>query len=268
MRLWNYLRTFDAGEWIALTVILICFSFVVWGGLGTAWSGVSASVAVPSPDEVGRLDLMAQQNMVAAAWWMVGITMMSSAIGALGLYLIFRTLQEAKRSADAAHSAVAATMMIGKRQIRAYIDIENATAKIDRYQMVLTVDANFVNSGQSPARNIRGLAVLRFVEFHTPPEGGLDTHVVAEVEANFTASAVSAGKSGGLYLTFGMFGMRPPLHVILDDFGQRALQVNVSFQYTDVFDDISSTQSILGHFNPTFSKMREGVLLRVSSPEP
>ncbi|WP_108461352.1 hypothetical protein [Devosia naphthalenivorans] len=112
------------------------------------------------PDPANNLDLGAQRSMAAAAWWMVVITAASAVVGAGGLYLIYRTLREAKRSADAADKAVAASLAavegardIGQAQVRAYIIISRAIVahmSSGEYE----IQFSFVNAGQTPATGI------------------------------------------------------------------------------------------------------------------
>lgn len=268
MKALNYLRTFNAGDWIALSVWVAGLVFTGCGLVSNLWAVAVGSLQpeilkIETVDE----DLFAQRSMAAAAWWMVALTGLSLVVGAFTLYLIFRTLQEAKRSADAAHGAVEATMLIGKRQVRAYLDIENATATVDRQQFIFSVDASLGNSGQSPARSVNGTAVLRFVEFYSLPEGDMGTDILAELSTSFTTSAVSAGKKVDMFLTFGLFFLKPPLSEIFDGFAQRAVKVDIRFEYTDVFDDTSTTQRMLGSFITTLDKINEGIPLRVSSNE-
>jgi len=265
MRFWNHLRSFDAGEWIAFAFFGAGSFVVLWGTSARLLAAAFQGATLPVPLDGGAPDLLAQQNMAAASWWMVGLTAISAAIGALSLFLIFRTLLEAKRSADAAHSAVEATLLIGKRQVRAYLDIEDPVAKIDRMQFVLTVDARLSNSGQSPARAIQGTAILRFVEFQSLPDGEMDTHALAEVSTTFSASAVSAGKEIGLYLTFGVYGIEPRMRALFNGYSPRAIEIDVSLDYTDVFDDRTTLRRMLGAFVPEVEKMREGVPMRVST---
>lgn len=149
-KVWALLRALNAGEWVALTVLLVGMLVAGWGAVTGIWSTIVGSLQ-PEMVKVKRVDydLIAQRSMSAAAWWMVIITCVSALVGGLGLYLIARTLIEAKRSADAAEK----TITMAQSAARAYllVDFAKLTFK-DDYNAILRYQVS--NSGQTPARNI------------------------------------------------------------------------------------------------------------------
>lgn len=265
---WSWLRSLDAGERIASTVVVFCVVLVVWLALGNLWSTVVSSLQ-PEMTDAGptHYDLVAQRSMSAAAWWMVMITGVSVAVGTVGLYLIARTLQEAKRSADAAEMAVQATLRIGKQQVRAYLNVEDAVAKLGSYDLLFTVDADLRNSGQSPAQNVAGTARLRFVEFFTHPDGEVGDKTLVALDTNFSAPAVGAGQTVKLRLTFTVLNMKPSVSQIFNGHNSRAVEIHLVTGYDDVFEDRHSIAAMLGSIATSTDDFRRGMGMRVSSPE-
>jgi hypothetical protein len=143
-------------------------------GIGLLLLGLSAVLLI-SVALVGGLhtptafdDTSVQVSQAWAAWAMVVVSVIGGLIGAISLFLIYRTLQAALRSAIAAEHAVAearkATSIseqIGKAQVRAYLTIGEVTLSIRGH--ILRVTAEFANVGQSPAR-----AVTLTVNTHVP----------------------------------------------------------------------------------------------------
>lgn len=266
-RIWSWLRSLDAGERIASSVVVICVALVVWLAVGNLWSTIVSSLQ-PEMTDAGptHYDLIAQRSMNAAAWWMVMITGVSVVVGTAGLYLIARTLQEAKRSADAAEMAVQTTLKIGKQQVRAYLNIEDAEAKLGSYDLLFTVDADLRNSGQSPAQNVAGTARLRFIEFLTYPDGELNEDTLVVLDTKFTAPAVGAGQTVKLRLTFTVLNMKPSVSQIFDGHLSRAVQIHLVTEYDDVFEDRHSIAAMLGSMASSTDDFRRGMGMRVSSP--
>ena len=112
------------------------------------------------PDPVNDLDLGAQRSMAAAAWWMVVISGGAAIVGGASLYLIARTLLEARRSASAAEAAVAQaeatlleTRVLGRAQSRAYLALAKMQFSADAEDQFF-VEWTIHNAGQSPARQL------------------------------------------------------------------------------------------------------------------
>jgi hypothetical protein len=265
----DWIRSLNAGEWIALVVIVVGAFLVGLLTTVNTWSAIVDSLQpeITGADDAAHYDLVAQRSMSAAAWWMVMITGLSVGVGAAGLYLILRTLQEAKRSADAAENAVATTLRIGKQQVRAYLNVEDAVAKLESHHIMFTVDADLRNSGQSPAQEVGGKADLRFVEFFTYPDGEIGTEVLASLHTTFRTPAVGAGQTVKLRLTFAVLGMKPPIGRIFNGYNSRAVEVHVVTEYNDVFDDRHITAAMLGSIASSVDDFSNGMGMRVSSPE-
>jgi len=159
--LWGWARTLNVGERIALLALVFGIAFVVATVAANIWATIVGSLQPEIVDFNGtEYDLIAQRSMAAAAWWMVLITGTSTIVGSLGLYLIYRTLKEAKRSADAAdkavdasHKAIETARQMGQAQVRAYVVITSVKMFPDGYGSTV-VDVQFQNSGQTPASKI------------------------------------------------------------------------------------------------------------------
>ena len=166
---WRIRRLANAASWS-----LIFFAAGACAGVmliamlpGMPWTvtmGDATSLSVGD-----ALDLAAQRSMASAAWWMVAVTTISSTVGAVGLFLIFATLREARRSANAAESTVETARDIGMAQVRAYLSIEAASMRL--YVDDLSgcyIELRLKNSGQSPARHISFLGVVRLKDWGRP----------------------------------------------------------------------------------------------------
>ena len=153
---------------------------------------------VPSGAEsMSILDLAAQRSMAMAAWWMVGITGASSVVGAAGLFLIFHTLREARRSADAAHATVETAREIGVAQTRAYITVVKARLKIYEDGLGAYCDLEVLNSGQSPALQLETRGTLRATVW-----GQRTDDEVWSCESDLPHSDVPAGSTNETGLMF------------------------------------------------------------------
>jgi hypothetical protein len=137
-----------------MAVLLGCAVVIV-----LAYSSYSTLQNMHAASSGGDLDLVAQQSMADAAWFMVMLTALTGVVGGLTLYLIFRTLQEAKRSADAGEAAVrearentVASERIGKAQVRAYLGIREVSVTFGMADASL--EFTVFNAGQSPGRAV------------------------------------------------------------------------------------------------------------------
>jgi hypothetical protein len=137
---------------------MLFFGAGVLGGvmLVAMLPGMPWIASVPNPTD---LDLGAQRSMAAAAWWMVAVTGLSIVVGGASLYLIARTLQEARRSAAAAEAAVkqaeatlAETRRLGMAQSRAYLALAKMQFRADDNEF--SIEWTTHNAGQSPARTV------------------------------------------------------------------------------------------------------------------
>jgi hypothetical protein len=144
---------------------------------------VQEANATCNTDCLARLDLSAQQSMGYAAWAMLVGTIVSAIIGAVSLWLIRENLiaarevnKHAEKSALAAEQAVQAaietaqiTQRLGQAQVRAYLVVASANAHFDHLGTT-TVTFEFMNSGQTPAREIS--VETRWWFETTAPTGG------------------------------------------------------------------------------------------------
>lgn len=144
------------GDIIAATVVAGCLAFVAWGMVTTTITALGSMLHPPiiQPEDADYLDLIAQRGMNLAAWAMVFVTGVSVAVGGLGLYLIARTLQEAKRSADAAEKSIETARTIGMAQVRAYVSIDRVDLDLTGNTHQHALRFYLRNTGQSPTHAI------------------------------------------------------------------------------------------------------------------
>ena len=114
----------------------------------------------PSPDDTGT-----QVSMAWAAWAVVIVSVAGTFVGALSLLLIFATLREAKRSADAAEATVTVTRDIGMAQARAYVSVNRAKVRLYNDDDMAFVEFAVSNAGQSPALSPDFVVTLRISRF-------------------------------------------------------------------------------------------------------
>jgi hypothetical protein len=134
---------------------MLCTGFVLVGSIRVP----------PAPD-----DNSVQHSMAIAAWAMVWVSVIGGGIGAASLYLIYRTLLEARRSASAAEDAVRTTERIGQAQVRAYVSIRKVTLNAPEDQTSELISLELLNSGQSPALHITAQVKLELVEIYVDAE--------------------------------------------------------------------------------------------------
>lgn len=95
-------------------------------------------------------DTSVQQSMAWATWAMTLVSVAGGAIGALSLYLIYRTLLAAQRSATAAEKTLETAMSQGKTQLRAYLTVSHAYVAPHEDAMEMAIVVIVENSGQTP----------------------------------------------------------------------------------------------------------------------
>jgi hypothetical protein len=138
-----------------------------YDGIGILLLGVCALLTVtvaiawgirPPP---AAEDIDAQTSMAWAAWAMVAVSAASLAVGGLTIYLVFETLRETRRAADAAdlsalhgEQAIKVTRDNGMAQIRAYVTMSGATFEIDHITDEAVLRLTLTNSGQTPAQQL------------------------------------------------------------------------------------------------------------------
>lgn len=120
---------------------------------------VTGFITAPKPVD----DSTVQQSMAWASWAMVVVSIIAGAIGGVSLYLIYRTLQAAQRSAVAAERSLAqfeadakTSRELSMAQYRAYMTVTEITLQEDAYDFRNTwFKWTVFNSGQSPARTVK-----------------------------------------------------------------------------------------------------------------
>jgi hypothetical protein len=105
-------------------------------------------------------DLQAQKDMVTWARGMFWAGVAELLLTVAGVLLIWRTLRaswaaarEAKRAADAAHTALEDSRISSEQQLRAYVNVSKMRAKLEGN--LLWFKIIFVNAGQTPAHGLR-----------------------------------------------------------------------------------------------------------------
>ncbi|GEM_PF-6131436 len=123
-----------------------------WTELCAQWK--SADAAEAAVVWAGRSFYLSMVGMIVGAATL-------AAAAAAAIYARAATA-EARRSADAAHDAVATARKIGEAQTRAYLFLKSAKYKLSKKE--ITVVAEVGNTGQSPATNVSYVASLRVFE--------------------------------------------------------------------------------------------------------
>lgn len=99
-------------------------------------------------------DLQAQKDMAMWARFMTFASFLTAGVAAIGLIWIRATLVETRNAVRAADDAVTVSRKIGEAQVRAYLTVRDASIKyLPDGSTVVTVST--INSGQSPAYNVR-----------------------------------------------------------------------------------------------------------------
>ncbi|WDQ98172.1 hypothetical protein PSC71_13135 [Devosia sp. J2-20] len=233
MESWHRIgRSADSG---ALTLVM--FGTGVLAGViliamlpGMPWVTTIQDVA----DNTAALDLGAQRSMATAAWWMVAITIASGAVGTAGLYLIFRTLVEAKRSADAAEKAIIANQELGIAQVRAYLTVTEARVKVYDDDLGAYCEFTVQNSGQSPARQVTFMSSLTVLPWGK--KGGADK---LEFNNKSGCADVPAGKEvkgGSMFVEMDFAKVEATIRAFRATHQYIDIRLNFDLCYSDVFD--------------------------------
>jgi hypothetical protein len=225
--------------WMAIVAVVVTVASIAVLIVGAILNRIVNNGCV---DECLTLaDTTMQAHMALAAWSVVIVSALS---GAASLYLIWRTLQAAQRSAEAAWRTIDETRQIGRAGTRAYLSIGSVTWESDMLFGTLTVTLQ--NTGQSPALNVRVEASAHGTVgafFDDDP-----TKLTAEAgSANWPN--ISAGSSAQQRIVFTRF---EPDQAMKDD-GRLNISADViiavAVSYDDVFGD---DQDISGTFRRTF----------------
>ncbi|OJX45028.1 MAG: hypothetical protein BGO80_04035 [Devosia sp. 63-57] len=225
---------------------------------GAPWS---TNIEPTGATTAEALDLATQRSMAASAWWMVVASAAAAAVGLATLVLVANTLNEARRSADAARDAVKATLTVGKKQTRAYLVVENANLIATDLLPSLTFTVDVRNTGQSPAQKVRARGTLKIVKTSTNAEGEVAETIRLSMEGSMQMPDISAAQSmpfsfGELYLNDD-----PGLHERLDDIFLTA-KANIWIDYEDVFGDEDTVEVRFSGGIRTPEHTRQGVKLK------
>lgn len=127
----------------------------------TLTAAALAEVQVSQPDQYQLRDLSAQEAMAGWAMWMFVAAVATFVITSLGTLMIWRQIKLTK---DAVREAVAGTEAtreaneiareIGQAQARCYLSPKDVKFRIDTCA-IPHVSMSVLNSGQSPARNLK-----------------------------------------------------------------------------------------------------------------
>ncbi len=128
--------------------------------------GIQAPPPEPNPKREewrSERDLEAQQEMARWALLMMIASFLSVGVTAVGVVFVKQTLDatraavnEAENATAAARNTINVTQDLGRRQLRAYIDIKNGAFRVGPAgKGRLRVRVEFANFGQTPARDVR-----------------------------------------------------------------------------------------------------------------
>lgn len=276
---WNLARPTNAGDAVALIVVVAGVLLVTWAMAANAWTAIAGTLhpALTRSDTV-TLDLVAQRGMNLAAWVMATATIISTVLAAISLGLIWANLVEARKvSAQAALSTAAAEAAVreaqsttlqaqelGIRQLRAYLLVESVSVGISHFGGV-TLDVSVTNSGQSPARWVSVQAILDVELWHQ----GNVLSAVHDVEVVLWLNDIKAGGQmpgktewRRLLVEIANQGKVVPFTIRLrgslryvDVFGQRHVE---DFQFHFAGDDVPHQRGmdLIRHPEPEFSFTR------------
>lgn len=237
-------------------------------GIATLGAAIVFAYVPPNPPAncgegcADNLDLLAQTHMASAAWVMAVIAAAGTVIGLITLVMIYLTLVQAKRSADAAKQVVDVTLDVGKRQIRAYLNAESAVVKMPGSLPFLSVTISIRNSGQSPALQIRGRVWLRVIEYLDGGDDGYDSSTALELHAPLIPADISAGDTTEYFLSYIALNVKPSLLQTLQDGTNLAFELHIEGSYKDVFgDEIPMDYRLVGIYQ-SLEKLAEGLAMK------
>lgn len=129
------------------------------------------------PDQRNEYDLEAQRTMAAWTRAMGIAAVIGMGVGIFGLGLIFMTLRETRRAADAGYAAVESSQKgvrqldkSAKAELRAYLVVQKASYHFDYSDAPPIVKLNLLNVGQTPAYEVCATGVIRFIAEGDHPE--------------------------------------------------------------------------------------------------
>lgn len=209
-----------------------CIATAIAGGIHFPLANASCT-----DDCLSRLDLSSQQSMSWASWAMVAVTAAGTGVGAATLLLVYATLMEARRSADAAQDAVrqaeattAKVQQLGVAQYRAYMAVTSMSMHFEPGGEMILFRWTTFNTGQSPARRPR-LEITFQLQYRKETQwlnsdGDNEKVFLADIPANASvAQEYEAYMPGGEEFD--------------DAWGRGAVRVEVAgaVHYTDIFGE-------------------------------
>lgn len=91
---------------------------------------------------------------------MAGFAVVATGVSWRALFLLRKTFEETKRTADAANNANKTARQMGEAQVRAYVSVSNLEGRITHEEPFLYMSASMHNAGRTPARRIEYKANL------------------------------------------------------------------------------------------------------------
>jgi hypothetical protein len=157
--------------------------------------GIQAPPPEPNPKREewrSERDLEAQQEMARWALLMMIASFLSVGVTAVGVVFVKQTLDatraavnEAENATAAARNTINVTQDLGRRQLRAYIDIKNGAFRVGPAgKGRLRVRVEFANFGQTPARDVRFWVRINWFKpgeftFTEPDNPGMERGIIS-----------------------------------------------------------------------------------------
>lgn len=196
-----------------------------------------------APERTERV-LKAQERI---ADWSLGVLVVSAfslVVTAAGVIYVALTLRETRRATEVAHrsvgaseSAVKATLEVGQAQVRAYLTISKARFGVEGNWFHFW--ATIVNSGQSPAFDIRIVAHISLVTRQAGEDGGMPliSRVLSE-ETVGTCGTTSAGGENKIALAWSHTEIGTELHDQVAEGG--SFEIMGMLNWRDVFGGVNA----------------------------
>lgn len=205
---------------------------------------ISEKVASYYKQQATNQDLQAQQDMAfwAAALFMLGIAQV--VLSGVGIFFIWRSLRLNRDAVTAAVESNTVTREIGEAQVRAYLTCKEGTYTINPFGIGIRIESIILNSGQSPAVQIKVTASL--IVLDNPPKQGK----TAVNDLNrfgpkvFSGLVLSAGNSKPVNLNWTSDEIDEAL-ISAVKFGTSIFLVEANINWSDVFQGTGSASYIM-----------------------
>ncbi|WP_108462588.1 hypothetical protein [Devosia naphthalenivorans] len=216
MKWWRIRRLANAGAW---SLMLVGAGMIGGLLLSTALVGIPRAEHLPilGPYSIEYLDLATQRSMSDAAWFMAFVAIVSTMVGAFGLVLLARTLQETRSGALAALQGARASEIA----VRPFLLVEFASASIKGG--TLRIDYKVKNSGVSPAYNVAFRVTLL--------TKAIDGDTAREASSTKSRSDIAAGVVKEAFAEFDPYLAAE----VSDDRGTFELEIHITLIYQDAF---------------------------------